>query len=768
MLDRRRRVIGLALASSVWLAFPSPHASAQPAAPRAAPPAAPQSEEPEVASFPPSGYQCKEQSKHARFRITLGKDAELGDLIDWMMSVSCQKFIWDSGLRTRKVNVVAPEPVTLEEAYAAFYAALRTIGATVEPAGDYFKIVETAGLEAANLPIYGPGAKVPNDERVVTKVWRPPPQRTEEVTALLAALKTSSGSAELVGEVMIMTDTASRIRRVQRLLEELGDDVTTEQRIYVYGAMHADPQTLAEVVSSVLQSDAPATSSSATSPASARGKTKGKQKTPAARPANAGASSEDPFRLTVDERTGTIITVATEGQYGAVRRLFQELDIPGAAAEQTLHVIELQHADAGEVQTVLAALASDTDAKASPKRGAASPLETVVRGDVKVTAHTATQTLIVSASLSDFAALKRVVDRIDRRRRQLYIEVYLLEVRSKRGMDVGVGGHFGRGGENGGLGFASSSPGGTSVLGLANTSDEAGGGASALLGGLSAGLLGPTIPGSGALLGTNADVPAFGVMLQAIESREDVNVVAEPHMYAAENEASSVQFGDTVPVRSGVGTLPGSAVGSFAPVENMDVSLTLEVVPHVADDETVTFDIVLEDKQLGAKDAEIGSYSTSKRRLDLKQVIAYPGQPIVLGGMTKEVETATTSAVPGLGSIPVLGWLFKQKSKQTEKVSLLMVMVPHFIDTPDDARRVHQRRMRERMDFLQRYTAFKRRDLSTHVNYRKKSGLLSAINVAADRQDTDAKLRTAAEAELNRKRPDHAVSQAPVAVETLQ
>lgn len=758
-----RALACVALSSVVWLAVPPRVAQAQPAEPEPAP----QSEEPQAAAFPPTAYRCQKQPKSARYRITLEKDAELGDLIDWMMSVSCQKFIWDSGLRTRKVNVVAPEPVTLEEAYAAFYAALRTIGATVEPAGDYFKIVETTGLEAANLPIYGPGAKVPNDERIVTKVWRPPPQRTEEVTALLAALKTSSGSAELVGEVMIMTDTASRIRRVQRLLEELGDDATTEQHIYVYGAAHADPITLAEVVSSVLQAETPtaAGGSSASAKAPQRSKAKGKGKTSAApKPATAAGPVEAPFRMTVDERTGVLITVATESQYGAIRRLFDEIDIPGAGAEQTLHVIELQHADAAEVQTVLTALATGNNANTQPKRGAAAPTTTVVRGDVKVTAHTATQTLVVSASMSDFAALKRVVDRIDRRRRQLYIEVYLLEVRSDRGVGVGVGGHFGRDGENGGLGFASSSPGGTSALGLAASGDGAG----SLLGGLSAGLLGPTIPGSGALLGTDNDVPAFGVMLQALETREDVNVVAEPHMYAAENEASSVQFGETVPVRSGVGTLPGSAVGSFSPVENMDVSLSLEVTPHVADDETVTFDIVLEDKQLGARDAEIGGYATTKRRLDLKQVIAYPEQPIVLGGMTKETDKVTTSAVPGLGSIPVLGWLFKKKDTEKEKVSLLMVMVPHFIDTPDDARRVHRRRMRERMEFLQRYTAFKRRDLSTHVNYRKKSGLLASINVAVGRQEKDAELRAAAEAELRRERPDHAVLKQPIEVVTAQ
>ena len=108
------------------------------------------------------------------------------------------------------------------------------------------------------------------------------------------------------------------------------------------------------------------------------------------------------------------------------------------------------------------------------------------------------------------------------------------------------------------------------------------------------------------------------------------------------------------------------------------------------------------------------------------------------------------SQVPGLGQIPLLGWLFKSKRRTKAKVNLLMILVPHILETPDDARRIHKRRMDERMEFLERFTAFKRRDLDTNVNYRKKAGLLASINAEAGRMTDERESRSRAEAEMQR------------------
>ncbi|MBC8071819.1 MAG: hypothetical protein IAG13_26065, partial [Deltaproteobacteria bacterium] len=142
--------------------------------------------------------------------------------------------------------------------------------------------------------------------------------------------------------------------------------------------------------------------------------------------------------------------------------------------------------------------------------------------------------------------------------------------------------------------------------------------------------------------------------------------------------------------------------------------------------------------------------TTTKRRLKLDKVLARDDQPVVLGGLVQEVERESVSEVPGLGKVPLLGWLFKSRRTQKTKVNLLMILVPHILETPDDARRIHKRRLDERLEFIERYTAFKRRDLDTSVNYRKKAGLLATVNSEATRMIDEESSRSLAEAEMQR------------------
>ncbi len=707
---------------------------------RAAPPeeAPPAQTLPDLA-VPSLPDQCNKPGRAQTFRITLKEDAELQDLVEWMMSVSCQKFIWDPKLRTKTVNIVAPEPVTMAEAYGAFHAALATIGATVEPAGDFYRIVESTQIAGAGFRVYGPGADVPNDGRVVTKVWRPDAQRQAETAGLLTELKSESGVVKTVGGVVLLTDTGARIRTLERLLADLEQPEAPHRKIHLYGVRHADAETLAEVVRSVFAAGlaTPTTTTTTKSGSSAAKKNaKHKDTTPSTTTTTTSTSAGDDVTIEVDVRTGTLVVISTDDAFIPVKRLLDELDVDAGEGRESLRVIELAHADAEEVASVLSSLASGA-APTNGKKDAASA-GTTITGNVKVTAHAASQSLIVSANALDFSALQKVVDRIDHPQRQLYLEVYLLEVRSELGRDIDVGAHFGNE-VAGGVGYVSSMP------GEANAVTSTG-----LLQGLTAGLLGPTLNGSA--LGLDTDIPAFGITLQALETQEDIDIVAQPHLYASENEEAIAEFGETVPMNRGTTTIPGNTVGTINNVQSERVTLKLQVTPYVSDDDSVQLDILLEDNQLGQLEAATGNYRTLTRKLDLKKILAHPGQPLVLGGLTREVERVSDSRLPGLGSVPVLGWLFRKRGRDKEKVSLLMVMVPHLIESPDDARRIHTRRMRERQEFIERYTAFKRRDLGSHVNYRKTSGLLASISVAAKRQAQDAEHAMEAEAELARPR----------------
>jgi general secretion pathway protein D len=284
------------------------------------------------------------------------------------------------------------------------------------------------------------------------------------------------------------------------------------------------------------------------------------------------------------------------------------------------------------------------------------------------------------------------------------------------------------------------------------------------LDGIVGGVFGPEVPGSGQFLGLGRDIPAFGVIIQAVQNSSDANVVAEPHLSTADNQEALIEVGRNVPTPAAL-TFPGGAggTGGLVPVQSIqreDVTLRVKITPHINDEDTVTMDVEMDNRDIESTDERLG-VTTTKRRLKLDKIVAHDDQPIVLGGLVQEVERETVRQVPGLGSIPVIGWLFKRKQKTRQKVNLLMILVPHIIASPDDIRRVHERRTKERLEFLERETSFKKRDLPTNVNYRKKAGLLAAVDREARRMEEEEAYLRAAEAELEQENISGEIGMSP-------
>ncbi|MCA9689173.1 MAG: type II secretion system secretin GspD [Nannocystaceae bacterium] len=735
LIARRGRsplTLGLSALATLGVALgPTLPASAAPARPTSA--ARPSSATPPSSTAPtPSGGElvgdelpyntCKRQPRNAKFTITLPRETELPDLVNWMMSITCQKFVWDPKLRGGKATILAPEPITVREAYATFYAALETMGLTVEPSGEYFRIVETKGVAGRTVPMYNDDANAPNSDRFVTQLIRVKNGNTKDIVGVLEKLNSEQGNVESVGNLIILTDKGSSIRRLQRIVSEL-DQPSAGEKIFFYQLKYADANEVADIIREIFgEADKDAKG--------AKGK--------------AGASPTDLTfnRVIVDERTGTLIIVASERDYAMISRLIKQLDVKLPGGGGRIHVKKLKNADAEEVAQVLSQLATGakqatenkTNARNSGAAATAASAE-LFSGDVKVTPDKATRSLVIVASQADYKNLEPVIDQLDAERIQLYFEIYLLEVKLERGLTAGASGHYGAAYQTqagSGLGFVASVPSQDINSAAINPTS---------IQGIAGAILGPRIVGSGQLLGTAQDVPAFGAIIQALQSNDDVNVVSEPHMYAADNQEALIEIGRNVPTP---GALSFSGAGgqqqSLVPlqsVERQDVTLKITVKPYVNDHETVTLDIELEDRDIeGEPDPRLG-VTTTKRRLKLEKIVGRDDQPVVLGGLIRERDSENVQQVPGLGSIPILGWLFKRKVKTKEKVNLLMVLVPHILETPDDVRRIHERRDRERLEFIERETNFKAHELPANVNYRKKAGLLSAINREALRMEED-------------------------------
>lgn len=715
---------------------------------------------PAPADAMPAGFdRCEKHVGNERFRITLPKEAELTDLVHWMSSVSCQKFIWEPKVRGGKATILAPEPVTMQEAFAAFHAALQTMGLTVEGAGDFYKIVESADAANHALPLYGTDTRAPASDRYVTQLYRVKAAAPEQLRSLLDSLKTKPGRVDVVGELLLVTDTGTNLARMLRLLEEVDRAAAPTERIYFHQLRHADPEAIATVVRDVFgvpTGGSTATTGKPSTAATPRAGSKAPAAAAASEPVAGAEQAATASRVLVDQHTQALVIVARPADYATIAKLIERLDVPLSGGAARFHLVPLSNADPAEVADVLTALASAAASagkdKPAGKNGATASTGAVPSfgADIRVTADLATRSLVIYATAADFLTLEPIIRGLDVERRQVYIEVYLLELTVERLVSAGAGAHFGSttsvdsGSASGdAVAFAASAPSATHNSVLLDPS---------VLSGLAAGIIGPAIPGSSALFGT--DVPAFGVVIQALQTDNDVNVVAEPHIYTADNREALIEVGDQKPVPGNIAYTPGTTntgASQFVPgtqIQQRDIKLSLKVTPHVNDGKSLSLDVELDNENF--VEATGLGVSTTKRKLKLEQVLAHDGQPLVLGGLMKEVERDNTSGVPGLSKIPLIGWAFKSRKKQKEKVNLLMIMVPHVLDGPDDMRRIHKRRMEERLDFLERYSAFKRKDLDTAINYNRKSGLLSAVNSEAQRMHDELAQRELAERELQR------------------
>ncbi len=731
--------LGTYLTTSFAQAAPAP----VPPDPAALPTVAAEDGTPPVALY----NTCDRQPAGARFRITLEEQAELGDLVRWMTSVSCQKFIWDPAVRGGKVTIISPEPVTIEQAYAAFYSALQTMGLTVEEAGGYYKIIESQDVSGRNLEVYGPGQRPPDSDKYVTQLLRPSAERIEEVTAALGQLKSERGTVQRTGDLLLITDTAASVRRLLKIAKEIDQPLADDMGLFVHPLAHADPEEVKTAVLELLGEPVGAKTTVTQTSGPRAPVTKGKQRatTTDATTVTASAASASVERIVVDQRTRSLLVIARRDDHPVVRNLIARLDRPLPDTEGQIHVVRLRHADPEEVATSLSNLA-----RGGGKEGSTAS----VRGDVAVSADPATRSLLVDATAHDFEALRPVIEALDVDRTQLYIEVYLLEVSIDHQMDVGASAHFAQADDNGGVRFVRTAPeGGPDSLLVSSD-----------LSGIAAGLLGRPVQVD--VLGR--EVPSFGVMIQALATDTDVNVLSEPHLYAADNKVAKIEVGQKVPVSNGL-SYPGGTNGNsgLQPLQNFTrepISLSVEITPHVNDELEVTLDVKLEDEEVTETGAD-GKVTSSTRSLQLEDVVARDGQPVVLGGLVKEKDEIKESKVPGLGSIPLIGWAFKRRGNRRRKVNLLIVLVPHILDTPDEARQIHERRSQERREFLERETAFKRRDLTKHVNYRKKSGLLATVDAEARRMEVVADEIAQADAILRRTAPEEITREGVVLLE---
>jgi general secretion pathway protein D len=679
------------------------------------------------------------------------KDADIRDIVTAISKTMCKNFILTSKVRSQKFDIISPQKITIDEAWQAFLSALEANDFTVFQVGRYYKIIQASDGTRAPVPMYDDGERIAINDRMVTRIWRIEGD-ANAVVNYLNIFKSNRGQIHPFAptNTVIVTDFATSIERLERILDEI-DHPGIGERVHVVSVDYASASEIAEKLTQVFEPQkAAAGQSGVKSPARTvlPGQSQPKSPTIGKRSGAQVATGGEGFALSKilpDDRTNKLIIIASDESFKQIMALKKKLDIPAAGAgEGLVHVLRLRHANAEELASTLASLASGRPTSGKPSRlgaggktpavpgapavptpapGAAGGQQAALfQGDVKVTADKPTNSLVITASKSDFNAMKRVIELLDRPRLQVFVEAVIMEVAIKRDRNLGLAWH---GAANAKVGQKDSPV----VFGfqpteqfnsLALTTNPV-----ALVGitGLAGAWKGPVLEGSETLLPGSGGIPALGVVIQALQSDNDVNVISTPHLLTMDNEEAEIQVSEKRPFSSGLSLgglgnlagLAGQAGGAASALGNLgglglgslnitreDVGLTLKLKPQINDDQYVRLEIDQELSDVVGTDPVTNQTITSKRAA--KTVVVVRDQDsVVIGGLVRQRDSEGESKIPLLGDLPALGWLFKRQTKSTEKVNLILILTPYIIRGPQDFYHIYQRKMEERKEFVTRF-----------------------------------------------------------------
>ena len=696
-------------------------------------------------------------------RVTFNlEDADLPDLVRLISSITGKRFILPGKTRSIKATVYAPTKVTVREAYNAFLSILEVNGMTVVPAGRYLKIQESANIENQPVSLYTGGSATPTDDRYVTRLHRMTNISADDASQLLGRFKSPAGSVTAYAptNTLILTDTGRQIRRMLRILESI-DVPRTGEQVWIEPIHYADASEIAEKLKEIFPdtgggggSDGGAAAAPARRAATrAAARANSAQAAAGSTPATVGSAA--PARITSiipEERTNSLIILATERAYLRILEMIRYLDVP-LEGEGRIHVHYVQNGDAEDIANTLSSLIGGGSgggatagaggaARRSPS-GAASPAAAAAAGDlfegeIRVTTHEPTNALVITSSLHDYAALRRVIDKLDRPRRQVFIEAVVMELQVDRSSSLGLSFH-------GGLPDTGAE--GALTLFGSGASNSLGFPASAELTGLAVGVRGPEIEGSTQSIGVS--VPAFGVVLNALATSGDANVLSTPHLIAMDNVQAEINVGQNVPLQTsglapgalgglgglaglagqgqagGLGALGGLAggLGGGFGVPRQDVGTIIRITPHINEHDEVRLEIEEEISEVGAAQGDLGVVPIN-RRTAKTEVMVRDQQTVVIGGLMRESVSRSETKIPILGDIPLLGALFRRQSTTRQKNNLLLFLTPYIIRDMRDLRAIYERKMRERQEFLDRYFVFGDHGYEPPVDYSRTRGLL--------------------------------------------
>lgn len=649
------------------------------------------------------------------------KEEDLINIVKLFSELMQKNFIIPENLGKAKVNMMAPQMVTVREAYKTFLTLLAVNDFSVSEDGKFTIITREKNIPEMKIPFYK-GTEVPDLFKMVATIMKFQYVDASEMDKVLKLFR-DKGATSLVfdDKTLIVIDYAANIRKITTLIKELDQPSESDSaKLYFVKLQHVLAADARKIIDDIFKDFAKKTGKKSKSTASTPSisgvanpkRLPGGPNTAEQISDDEGISGDNLYlHIVADERSQQLIVLCNQTTYGLILQIVQNIDRE-VEGEGEIHVVKLQNAKAEDLVKTLNQLSKNK--KATGAKSSAKGTD-VFEGEVQISSNESTNSLVVVSSMQDFRNLKKVIEKLDIRRKQVFVEAAILEVKIDDSLEYGNAYTAG--------GFQIDVAGEKIPLFFGKTLD------SKMSPGTVAGLVGPAIGGTDGIpgLGLMGGIPSIGIILNAAQNDSSVNVMSTPHLLTTDNEEAEISVGETIPFPSG-NIISGTA-GNTVTYTREDVALKLKIKPQINESGYMTLEVNQEVTELGAP-TQYG-FSTTKRQAKTK-INAENEQTIVIGGLMKDSVTEAENKVPILGDIPVLGALFKYKRKVKAKVNLLIILTPHIVESKEDFARILKRKMDERDEFARKF-------YGDHVSFedniyldKKRGALLTVVKTVND------------------------------------
>ena len=582
------------------------------------------------------------------------------------------------------ITVYSEQPQSVRDAYASYLSALRGLGFAVVESGGLLKVVPEADakLQAGTVSV---GTVAVRGDQVITQIF---PLRYENPNNLVAVLRplisaNNTINANPGSSALIITDYADNLQRIAKIIAAL--DVPAGTDVEIVPLQHGVAADLAPLVQRFSDSGGGVT-------------------VPGVPGVGGGAVT-----VVADSRSNSLIVRAPNAaRLAQLRATIARLDRPNnlIGPGGGMWVVHLKNADATRLATVVraafGATGTSTSGAAAPAGAAAatSPTPPLATGSGPggaavtaaaqpttggfIQADPATNSLIITAPEPLYKQVRALIDQLDTRRAQVYIESMIVEVAPTDSADFGFQwqGLLGKSGDKFGIvtGTNFGSSGRPSIIDI-NTSAAQG----------------QVNVGSGlniGLLAVTNGITSLAAIARALQSQSETNVISTPNLITLDNEEAKIVVGENVPFITGqftnTGGGGGAAANPFQTIERKDVGITLRIRPQIGEGGAVRMTIFQEQssvKETTAAGTTNAGPSTTKRSIE-NTVVVDDGAILVLGGLIEDRFVTTRNKVPLLGDIPFLGALFRSESRERRRTNLIVFLRPIVLRDADSASRL--------------------------------------------------------------------------------